>query len=349
MSDYYVDPAAGADSNNGLSPETAWKTLAKVNGKPFKAGDHIRFAAGADLANALRITNLDGTSGAIVYEPYGKGGPPRFTEIRTSACKGIRLDGLFSGGCFLMSIQGAELVNLECAGAYGNGLEVKGSSGVKVTGGRFHDNGHLMSGGGKIGHGILIGGGVGAGPVTVERARCYSNWEDGIQFAPDAVNGSTVTGCAMFDNREDGVDVKGGSHSFTGNCMWGNAQRAIGLHLRCRVTTLEGNTFHCYRYGLTVADGASVRSSKNGYVSLIRSSVLLDKTAASSAFAGDVFAAGDPSYKALDNKSTVAQVFDQTTTLQAYNWVKTPTDAEGVDVDNPSGEGEVDDDAPPPS
>jgi len=25
------------------------------------------------------------------------------------------------------------------------------------------------------------------------------------------------------------------------------------------------------------------------------------------------------------------------------NWVKSPTDAEGVDVDNPSGEGEVDD------
>ena len=156
----------------------------------------------------------------------------------------------------------------------------------------------------------------------------------------------------MYDNKEDGVDVKIGSHRFVGNCMWGNAQRAMGLHLNCKVTELSGNTMHCYRYALTVADGASVRSSKNGFVSLIKSGVLLDKTAASSAFSGDVFATSDPKSSALDNRSTVAHVFDETTTLQSYNWVKTPTDAEGVDVDNPSGEGEVDDEAgeePPPA
>jgi hypothetical protein len=171
--------------------------------------------------------------------------------------------------------------------------------------------------------------------------------EDGIQIASQAVDGSLVEGCLMYDNREDGVDVKIGSHRFVGNCLWGNAQRAMGLHLRCGVTVLQGNTMHCYRYGLTVADGASVRSTKNGFVSLIKSGVLLASTAASSTFDGDVFATADPKMKAIDNQSTAPMVIQRTQTMQSYNWVTTPTAAEGVDVDNPSGEGEADDEELP--
>ena len=35
---YYLDSAAGSDSNDGMSPATAWKTLAKVNGVTLPAG-----------------------------------------------------------------------------------------------------------------------------------------------------------------------------------------------------------------------------------------------------------------------------------------------------------------------
>jgi hypothetical protein len=347
MSDYYIDPATGSDSNDGLSPETAWASLTNVNNRVFKAGDRVRFKAATNLNAVLRIYNLDGTSQPISYEVYGGSKAPRFTGIKVSACKAIALSGLMSDGSdgiLISNVQGATLTDLEAQRAYGNGLEIKLSSGVTVTGGRFHDNGHIKSGGAKIGHGILVGGGTGAGPVTITRARCYSNMEDGIQIAAQAVDGCVVEGCLMYDNKEDGVDVKIGSHRFTGNALWGNAQRAMGLHLNCKVTELSGNTMHCYRYALTVADGASVRSTKNGFVSLIKSGVLLAPTAASSAFSGDVFATADPKMKAIDNQSTQPQVVDKTTTLGSYNWVKSPTDAEGVDVDNPSGEGESDDD-----
>ena len=38
---YYVDSINGSDSCTGLSPESAWKSLSKVNTTPFSPGDSI--------------------------------------------------------------------------------------------------------------------------------------------------------------------------------------------------------------------------------------------------------------------------------------------------------------------
>jgi len=43
---YYVDATHGKDSNNGPSPSTPWKTIAKVNVSSFKPGDQILFKRG---------------------------------------------------------------------------------------------------------------------------------------------------------------------------------------------------------------------------------------------------------------------------------------------------------------
>jgi len=40
---YYVDATGGTDTNDGLSQGTAWKTVAKVNGSTFSAGDQVLF------------------------------------------------------------------------------------------------------------------------------------------------------------------------------------------------------------------------------------------------------------------------------------------------------------------
>ena len=45
---YYVDATNGNDSSNGLSPETPWKTIAKVNASSFQPGDQILFKRGED-------------------------------------------------------------------------------------------------------------------------------------------------------------------------------------------------------------------------------------------------------------------------------------------------------------
>lgn len=44
--DYYVDSVAGNDGNTGLSPATAWKTLAKVNAQSGLTGKRVGLATG---------------------------------------------------------------------------------------------------------------------------------------------------------------------------------------------------------------------------------------------------------------------------------------------------------------
>jgi len=43
---YYVDASAGNDSNDGRSPARAWRTIAKVNGSTFTAGNQVLFKRG---------------------------------------------------------------------------------------------------------------------------------------------------------------------------------------------------------------------------------------------------------------------------------------------------------------
>ena len=45
---YYMDSENGNDSNDGLSPETAWKSLEKIDQKEFKPGDKILFRQGTE-------------------------------------------------------------------------------------------------------------------------------------------------------------------------------------------------------------------------------------------------------------------------------------------------------------
>jgi hypothetical protein len=43
---YYVDATNGNDRNNGLSPSTPWKTIAKVNASRFQPGNQILIKRG---------------------------------------------------------------------------------------------------------------------------------------------------------------------------------------------------------------------------------------------------------------------------------------------------------------
>ena len=66
---YYVDPN-GNDNNNGKSPETAWKTLAKVNNANFKEGDVVLFKRGGEWRGQLLAKS------GIAYSAYGEGAKP---------------------------------------------------------------------------------------------------------------------------------------------------------------------------------------------------------------------------------------------------------------------------------
>lgn len=72
---YYVS-ASGKDSNDGLSPRSAWQTLDRVNSAALKPGDSVLFRRGDVFRGQLRPVSGDAT-GPVTYGAYGRGAKPR--------------------------------------------------------------------------------------------------------------------------------------------------------------------------------------------------------------------------------------------------------------------------------
>ena len=76
---FYFDSAAGSDANDGLTPATAWQTLAKANEVPAKPGDRVLFKRGGVWRGTL--TPKSGAEGRpVLYASYGTGPKPTFQQ-----------------------------------------------------------------------------------------------------------------------------------------------------------------------------------------------------------------------------------------------------------------------------
>jgi hypothetical protein len=76
---YYVSSGSGNDVNSGTSTATAWKTMAKVNGSTFVAGDSILLKRG-DVWNESLVPSGSGAAGnPITFDAYGTGTAPNLT------------------------------------------------------------------------------------------------------------------------------------------------------------------------------------------------------------------------------------------------------------------------------
>jgi parallel beta-helix repeat protein len=74
---YYVSPN-GSDSNSGLSPARAWRTVDQVNRARLAPGDGVLFASGSTFADDTLMpgwgTGVSGTASApVVFGSYGQG------------------------------------------------------------------------------------------------------------------------------------------------------------------------------------------------------------------------------------------------------------------------------------
>jgi hypothetical protein len=75
---YYVDPN-GSNSNSGLAPTAAWRTLLKVGISTFQPGDVILFKRDG-VWNEWLTPPSSGTAGNLIkFDAYGDGRPPEFT------------------------------------------------------------------------------------------------------------------------------------------------------------------------------------------------------------------------------------------------------------------------------
>ena len=80
---YYVSSSTGNDASGGTSGETAWQTIAHVNGQTFQPGDSILFKRG-DVWNESLVPGSSGSSGnPITFDAYGTGAAPNLTGYYT--------------------------------------------------------------------------------------------------------------------------------------------------------------------------------------------------------------------------------------------------------------------------
>jgi hypothetical protein len=74
---YYVSPT-GSDAGDGLTPATAWASVAKVNATAFSAGSQVLFSRGGEWHQSLSASSSGTPQDPIVYGAYGSGPKPTF-------------------------------------------------------------------------------------------------------------------------------------------------------------------------------------------------------------------------------------------------------------------------------
>lgn len=90
-SNFYVDSENGNDANNGISEQTPWKSLEKVNATTFSAGNTIYFKAGGTWSGMLQPKGSGTSQADITIDMYGDGNKPLIMGEGGEAA--VKLDG----------------------------------------------------------------------------------------------------------------------------------------------------------------------------------------------------------------------------------------------------------------
>lgn len=104
---YYVDGVGGLDSNNGLTPGTAWQTIAKVNGFTWTVqGTNVLFAGGQSFSGTLTPSNGLAAATPLIIGSYGTGN--------------ATINGGASGGFYALNMGGITVQDLVFLGNGGS-------------------------------------------------------------------------------------------------------------------------------------------------------------------------------------------------------------------------------------
>ncbi|QHW33493.1 right-handed parallel beta-helix repeat-containing protein [Paenibacillus rhizovicinus] len=121
---YYVS-AAGSDSNNGTSSSAPWKTLSKVSGAAFGAGDKILFRSGDSWSGQLMINDSGTSAKPVTVGAYDKGSKPLINGGGNSAA--VLIDG-----ASYVTVDGLAVTNYDGANVT-DGVEGN-RDGIKISG-----------------------------------------------------------------------------------------------------------------------------------------------------------------------------------------------------------------------
>ena len=70
---YYLNSETGNDNNNGLSPESAWKSLDKANELQLQPGDQLLLCEGSQFKGSLELNDSGTTEHPIIISTYSVG------------------------------------------------------------------------------------------------------------------------------------------------------------------------------------------------------------------------------------------------------------------------------------
>ncbi len=147
---YYVS-STGSDSDDGRSPQTAWRTVRQANRAVLAPGDGVLFEAGATFADDALIPARGGAQGRpVVYGSFGAG--------RARLPKGVWFRGLDDLAFQNLALPGATQ-GLQGHGhrVTAQGLEVAGNSiGIHAEGDDWTVEANTVDGAGDSGM-ILVG------------------------------------------------------------------------------------------------------------------------------------------------------------------------------------------------
>jgi hypothetical protein len=93
---FYVDNVSGSDSNSGTSSTAPWKSLTKVNGASFQAGDVVNFKRGAVWTGNLKVRNSGTSTAPITFQAYGSGTAPQIKNPGVSYGHDIDVTGSYN-------------------------------------------------------------------------------------------------------------------------------------------------------------------------------------------------------------------------------------------------------------
>jgi len=213
---FYVDATGGSDSNPGTLAEP-WKTIDKVNGETFTAGDHILFKRGetwSTVDDVLRITWNGSAENHIVFGAYGSGALPIISPTNTIPIYAPAVQSYIT------------VENIDCnVNGTGNfGMQVRLSNSIIRN---CVAREAAMAG-------ILLGSD--SAYTLIENCTCYNNAQFGIQGY--TASGSTIHDIIVQNNTcyANGTD-DGGHHGIYLGGNGGTGRCAYNL-------TMRGNT--CY-------------------------------------------------------------------------------------------------------
>jgi hypothetical protein len=154
---YYISPE-GNDEKSGRSPESAWRSIERVNDHDFSPGDMIFFEAGEEFTGNILLSNSDRAAKdkPIVISSFGggramingldkealKADSRNFLKIENLAFTGLgRKSGNSTDGILISNSDGIVINNLEIFGFQHSGLHVHQCNDAVITHVYAHNNG----------------------------------------------------------------------------------------------------------------------------------------------------------------------------------------------------------------